>query len=168
VDWDNIKKPAIAAVIGILVGVIIYSLVGIFSYASNTIIYDEFPEEFYCQPSNPEETLTIRVRNNAPLTFPFLNPFYKLRVTIEADNRAFVYFMGLGGKKRNFTDWVLDIGRIESGDYEDTDIYLHVDEGNLTLRVDVYLVFWVDIGATSATYLVEYEGDYRYNLTRIN
>jgi len=166
-DWDKIKKPAIATLITIIVGIIIYSVIGILTYAGNTVIYDKFPEEFYCYPPDHEQILTVRVRNNAPLTFPFLNPFYTLRVTIEADNAAFAYFIGLGGKKRNFTDWYCDIGRIDSGSFDEVDIHLHADEGNLSLKVNVYLSFWVKIGAASATYLIEYAGDHKYNQTRL-
>lgn len=76
----RITRKFILAVVttlaGIIVAVVAYSLIGIYVNTSNVRIYDEFPEEFFCYPTNPEEQLSCNVRNNAPMTLPFINPFY--------------------------------------------------------------------------------------------
>jgi len=162
----TIQKALITAIFSIIIGVIVYSILGVFTYTSNTVIYDKFPEQFNSDPLDHEK-LEFKVRNNAPLTFPLINPFYTLRCSVEAENDAYVYFIGTGNKRRNFTDYFLDIGRINAGDFDETAIYLRPDKGNLTLRLDVYLRFWIDFRATSRVYTIEYLGDNEYNITRI-
>jgi len=157
----------ISALAGIIVAVAAYPIIGIAMYASSVLIYDKFPEEFRGYPPDPEEKLLVRVQNNAPMSLPLINPFYTLHVVVEAENDAFAYFEGLGGKKRNFTEYSIDLGRIDSGDSEESTIILHVDESDLTLRIDVYLWFGFQIKSSSATYSVEYLGDHEYAITKM-
>ena len=83
-------------------------LIGIYVNTSNVRIYDEFPEEVFCYPSNPEEKLSCNIRNNAPMTLPYINPIYGVRIeTVDSERDAFAYFISGGNKKRNFTDWTL-------------------------------------------------------------
>jgi hypothetical protein len=167
-DWGQIKKPALGVLIALIVGASVYTFSGIFTYATNTFIYDAYPERFYCSPPFYEKTLTVRIRNNGSFPFPLFNPSYKLRVTIESDSEAYAYFIGSGGIERNFTDWSLDVGRIVPGDFENAHIRLHPDEGNLSLRVDVYLSVGLDFAVASANYLIDYEGGTQYYIFRID
>jgi hypothetical protein len=166
-DISDFKKPIITAVVTIVVGIIVYSLIGVAMYISGTVIYDGTPTEFSCYPNNPEWELDINVRNNAAATLPFINPFYGVKAKVEGNNDTFAYFMGLGNSPRNFTDYYLDIGKIDSGSERPVAIKLHVAEGNFSLTVDVYLKFLLNMKAASVTYLVEYEGNYDYNITRL-
>lgn len=159
---DKIKKAIIPVVIGLVVGIAGYSVLGVFSYSNNTVIYDEFPEQFFYNPVNPDPEFRLRVHDNSPWSFPFINPFYNLHSSIEAENNAYVYFKGSGNKLRNFTDFSIDLGRIDAGDYKEVTIILHPDEGNLTLKIDVYLDFWGKRKATTRTYSIEYLGNYEY------
>lgn len=163
----EIRNKVIYSVITIVLGIMVYSIIGVLTYCNSTAICDKFPQDFFCDAIKPEQSLTVSIRNNAPLSLPFINPFYSLHTDVEAENEAFVYFIGLGDEKCNFTEWGFDLGRIDAGHYDETTLYLHVDEGNLTLRIDVYLIFIVPIRATSASYFVEYEGNGNYTIARL-
>lgn len=165
--YRSVAKKFIMAAVVVLAGILVYSLIGIYVNTSNIRIYDEFPEEFFCYPPNPEEELSCNIRNNAPMTPPFINPFYGVSIKIvDSENDAFVYFIGIGNKKRNFTDWSLDLGRIDAGDSKKFNFFLHPDEGNVTFRIKVYLSFVFKFEAASATYFVEYHGDHRYTISK--
>jgi hypothetical protein len=165
-DSSTTKKAIITAVVTIIVTVIVYSVIGSLSYLNNTVIYDETPTKFSCNPYNPEWTLNVHVRNKAPLTFPLINPFYSVTANVNGDNNTFAYFTGLGDTPRNFTDWSLDIGRIDAGNEETASIILHVGEGNFSITVNVWLNFMGSWKAASATYFIEYEGNFNYTITR--
>lgn len=163
---SNTKKIVIPVVVA-LVLIAVYSIFGTLMYVNSIVIYDKFPEQFFYNPLNDEEEFELSVHNNSPLTLPFLNPFYSFSGSIEAENNAFGYFIGYGQLKRNFTDYSLDLGRINAGESKQIGIFLHPDEGNLTLKIDIYFDFLVKIKATSKTYSIEYLGNYEYNITRI-
>ena len=164
---ETIKKALIGASIIIVIAVIVYPVLGIITYTNNTVVYDEFPDQFNFNPNSSQQSLGLRIGNNAPMTFPLINPFYILRCSVEAENDAYVSFIAIGNKQTNFTDKHIDVGRINAGDFDDITILLHPDEGNLTLKVDVYLKFWMEVRATSNVYEIEYLGDYNYNITKI-
>ena len=156
---DNIKIKILGATITIAVGIVLYSVIGVYVNVSSVSIHDEFPDHFRIYTPVPEQTLTVRVYNNAPMTLPYMNPFYGLSVTIEAENNAFAYFRGLGNKKHNFTDTSLSLGRIDSGKNEDADIVLHLDEGDLRMTISVHFRFGISIPCTSRTYFIEYQDE---------
>lgn len=166
-DVSNTKKVIIAAVVGIVVPILVYSLVAVFAYASGTVIYDSTPTTFSCYPNNPEWDLDIQVRNNAFATFPFINPVYGVRARVEGNNDTFAYFIGTGNVPRNYTEYHLDVGIIEAGADRPVTIKLHLAEGNFTLTVDAFLKSAFNLNAASVTYLVDYEGNYAYNITRL-
>jgi len=160
-------KATIAAIITILMGFAVHSFLGISIYTNSIVIYDAFPKEFYCPPYNPEVGLHVRIQNNAPHTIPYFNAFYILRVTIEAKNDAYAYFIGLPGRF-NFTEHALDLGEIRPGESREVTIYLHMDNGNLTLRIETYLNFFGHgIPGPIAVYFIEYEGSYKYKIRKL-
>lgn len=158
----------IATLVGIMITLIVYTALGINVNTSAVRIYDEFSNKFFCNPSlDHEERLTCNIKNSASMSLPYINPFYGVTVTIiDSENNAFVYFMGSGNKKRNFTDYYLDLGKIDSGDSNSFSFYLYPNEGNVTFQIEVFLVFVNHrFAAASKAYLVEYHGDYRYTLS---
>jgi len=164
---ETIKKALIGALITLIIVVIVYPLVGIFVITTNTVIYDKFPEQFNLNPNSSQERLELRIRNNAPITLAPINPIYSLQCSIEDENDAYIYFINQAQLKRNFTDYSMNVGLITAGNFYEPTIYLVPDEGNLTLRLDVYLKFFVGFHAASNVYSIEYLGDYNYNITKI-
>jgi len=159
-------RGSIVAIATLIIGFAVYSVLGILIYSNSIAIYDAFPEEFYCAQFNPEVALRVRIQNNAPYTIPYFNPFYILRVTIEAENDAFAYFIGLAGEC-NFTERSLDLGEIRPNESREVIIFLHTDKGNLTLRIETYLNFfgW-GIRGPFTVYFIEYEGNYKYKIIK--
>lgn len=151
----------------IVTTVVVYSLIGVYVNITGARIYDEFPDDFILRDPSSEQELKCRINNNAPLTLPFINPFYIVRITIvDSENNASAYFIGAGDKERNFTDYSSDIGRIDSGNSETLHFFFYPQEGNATFRVEVYLAFGIHILATSKMYSVEYHGNYNYTISK--
>ena len=150
----------------IVTTIVAYSLIGVCVYITGARIYDEFPDNFILGEPSSEQELECRINNNAPLSFPFINPFYAVRIAIvDSENNASAYFVGVGDKKRNFTDYSLDVGMIEPGNSETFRFFFYPKEGNATFRVEVYLSFVTHILATSKMYSVEYHGNYNYTIS---
>jgi hypothetical protein len=72
-DWAKIIAPAI-------IGILIYSGLGIFFLYIGTTIYDDIPENEFTISS--EKTFTMIIQNNAPLSFPFVEPHFVGQVKI--------------------------------------------------------------------------------------
>lgn len=166
--YRRVTNKFIYAAVAVLAGISVYTVIGIYVNNSNVRIYDRFPEEFSCYPSNGEVKLSCQIRNNAPMSLPFINPFYATRIEIvDSESNSFAYFEGVGHKARNFTEYSLDLGRIDSGDYEDFDFFLHPDQSNLTFTAKVFLNFGpLRLESASSVYAVEYQGDYKYIITK--
>jgi len=163
--FRSIGRKFVLVVVGIIATISVYVIIGICVNAQAVVIYDAFPEEFYCYPQNPNEGLSCSIRNNAPISLPFINPFYSLHITIvDSEKGEFAYFIGLGGKEQNFTNSRIDLGKIDPGNFKEIDFFLHTVEGNVTFRIDVYL--YNRIKVASSTYFVEYRGDYKYRITK--
>jgi hypothetical protein len=130
-------------------------------------IYDSFPSEFTLSQSDQEQKLTCSVYNNAPLTLPFINPFYGARVLIEnPENDTFAYFLSLGDKKCNFTQYYLDLGRIDSGSNREFSFFLHLGPHNVTFKVEVQYVFVLPFTVSSTTYFIKYKGNQTYTISK--
>jgi len=164
-----LTKKVILVIVSILTGILFYTAIGIWINIVSVRIYDEFPEWFTIYPPISEIELKCSIYNNAPLTFPYINPFYVVCVTvIEPKNGTFAFFKDIGGKKCNFTDYVIDLGRIDPGDSRRFSFFLHVYEGNITFRVETFLQFIsFKIPAISATYSIAYLGNYNYTISKI-
>jgi hypothetical protein len=160
------KKTLVTLLITIIGGLFVYSAIGILLNVTNTVIYDSTPMRIYHDSTTPDYSLSIQINNNDPLPVPYLNPFYTIAVNVTGDNNAYAYFESLGRQARNFTDWNLDVGKIDSGSSTTQQIMLHIGNGSFSVRVDVYLTFLVQFKARSATYLFEHEGNNYYNVTR--
>lgn len=159
-------KVAITVVV-ILTTIGVYSLIGVLVNITNMRIYDEFPDDFILREINSEQELKCRINNNSPWTLPFINPFYTVAITIvDSENNASAYFIGSGDKKRNFTDYSFDAGRIDSGNSKRVHFFFYPQEGNATFRVEVYLSFGIHILATSKTYSVEHNGNGNYTISK--
>lgn len=112
--------------------------------------------------------LTCSVHNKASHSVPGFNPFYTLRVVVvDAEHNEFAYFMGGGNKRLNFTNYVLDLGRIDSGSKDDVNLWFYFDKGNVTFRIDVSLtVYGFPFSASSRSYSVEYQHHDVYTITK--
>jgi len=156
---ETLRSVVWKAAVVVIVGILIYALVGGFANATNVRIYDEFPNKFTVDSSSPEQILHCSIRNNAPLTLPFINPFYNAQISLsDVENDTFCYFINNANKMCNFTDYTLDLGRIDSGGLRDFDFYLHLGPHNVTFNVIVYYSFFLTFQVSSAKYLVTYTG----------
>lgn len=163
----RIGTKVILTLVGLITVVAVYSVIGIYVNLKGVRIYDEFPEEFILRELDSEQELSCSIKNNAPLSLPFINPFYTSRIVIvDSENNASAYFINAAGKTRNFTDYYLDLGRIDSGGSDELRFFLCPDEGNVTFRVDVRLSFGVRLHAASKTYFVGYDQNYNYTISK--
>jgi hypothetical protein len=156
---SNRKNLFWGAFITILVGLLVYTLLGA---AVNTIsvrIYDQFPSEISVSIYYPVQELSLTIQNDAPLTFPYINAFYDVGITLTgAENDTFCYFMN-GDITRNFTDYSCDMGRINSGSSSNLDFWIHLGLHNVTFDIIVYYSFFLTFQVSSAKYLVAYTGN---------
>jgi hypothetical protein len=160
---DVAKKAAIVA----LVGILLYVIIGITVNAFSTRIYDEFSTEFEANVSDPEQMFECSINNNAPMSLPFINPFYSAQVTLaDSGNDTFCYFFNTASKKCNFTDYSLDLGRIDSGSSRKFDFYLHLGPHNVTFSVRVFYSFFTSFQVSSTEYTVAYEGNQTYSVSK--
>jgi len=166
---ERVRDILIKATIPILIGILIYIIAGILANVSTIRIYDEFPEMFVLGEIQSKQSLTCDIRNNAPLTVPLINPFYLARITVEnPENDTFAYFIGTGGKDCNFTNYSLDLGRIDAGSSREFSFYLCLGYHNATFKVDISYSFWIFSSVvSSSTYFVEYQGNCNYTISRL-
>lgn len=161
----DVKGTVITVVVSFFVALLVYILIGSAVNAWFIRIYDAFPEDFVCYPSDPEKKLDCNINNNAPLTLPYINPFYSVLVVVDSENGSFAYFIGLGDKKCNFTDWQLDLGRIDSGSSKSFSFFLHINDSNMTFRIEVAYTFVIQLVVASKTYLVQSIGNNNYTIS---
>lgn len=149
------------AAVVILIGMLIYAVLGGFANSTNVRIYDEFPSEISISVDNPEQQLGFSIHNNAPMTFPFIDPFYNVGITLTgSENDTFAYFNN--GQVRNFTEYYVDLGKIDSGSSSNIEFWLHLGPHNVTFNIIVYYSFFFTFQVSSVKYLVAYTGNQTY------
>jgi len=153
------RKKSVSIVAGVVISLLIYVFAGIYVSANSVRIHAQFPGHFYSG-----ELLSCEIRNNAPLKFPFVNPFYTFRVVVtpESTNKAYACFEDISGERWNFTERVLDVGRIDSGEYKHVEFYLYPNGGNAYVRLEVYSSFIINSKVSSCWFYVVYQGNGKY------
>jgi hypothetical protein len=156
---ESLKNIFLKAIIPILVAVLVYVLLGTLVNASSIRIYDQFPSEITVSVSNPEQQLSCSIQNNAPMTFPFINAFYDVSITLNgSENDTFCYFKN-GNIVRNSTKYSIDMGKIDSGSSSNLEFWVHLGPHNVTFNIIVYYSFISTFQVSSAKYLVAYTGN---------
>lgn len=163
------KRTAITVLVALMVTGVVYWVAGTLANVEYTAIYDGTPTTFYFSPGqSPTWTFNLQVSNQAPFTLPDLNPFYSVAVSITGSNNTFAYFTGLGNVPRNFTNYSLNLGQINSGNSASVSILLNIGaSANFSMRVDVWVSSVFQFKAATATYFFEYKGNNEYSVTRI-
>jgi hypothetical protein len=87
--------------------------------------------------------VSCEVENEASLAFPFINPFYTVRLVVQAEsaNNAFGCFEGLDGERWNFTDRYVELGPLGPGESRSVGFFLFPDEGSAYVRLELHLSF---------------------------
>ena len=101
-------------------------------------IYDDFPDKGIT--FNEYTPRTIIIRNNAPFTFPFVNPGFMTRVNIinQSGNISCQVETGKGNIDCNRTS--IDLGVISAGNEKNVKIFLSSsDNSNFSIQIDAYL-----------------------------
>jgi hypothetical protein len=156
---ENLKSILWKAFIGIVVVILVYVVLGFVVNATSIRIYDQFPSEISVSTNNPVQQLSFSINNNAPMTLPFIDPFYDVGITMTgAENDTYCYFMN-GNIVRNFTEYSLDLGKIDSGSSSDVEFWIHLGQHNVTFNIIVYYSFFITFQVSSAKYLVAYTGN---------
>ena len=168
---SSLKRIAIETSVAILVGLLIYIILGVGINLTSVAIYSQYsrtPVEFKNFFGSDGYPFNIQINNNAALSLPYINPFYSVTVSIVGDNSSFAYFKGVGDTIRNFTETGMDIGKVDSGSSFTAPIFIHAGGGSFNVTVKVWYYFIFAFQAKSATYSFESDGNNGYGVTQIS
>lgn len=132
------RKPFLLALVGVVLSLMAYVYVAIDVYADSVDIHGISPGRIHSG-----EFASCEVRNEAPLTFPFISPSYTVRMVVQAEsgNNAFGCFEDASGGRWNFTDRYVDLGAIGTGESRSVGFFLYPDGGGAYIRLELYLSF---------------------------
>lgn len=121
------------AIITLVVGIIIYSVLGLAMVISGATIYDRIPETNFTISSNLNSVLILK--NNAPLSFPFVNPLFLGGVKVINSTGNITCKIGM----HNCGEKIIDIGRISAGESEEIGFSITPHKNNFTISLDAYI-----------------------------
>jgi len=131
------RKPVLLALFGVIICLLTYVYVGIDTYARSVEIHGMFPGGFHSG-----ELVSCEIRNEALLTFPFINPSYTLGVTVYPESAdGFACYEDVSGTRWNFTERFVDLGTIDPGESKSVGLYLYPEGSGTYLRFELCLSF---------------------------
>lgn len=131
-DWAKIIAPAI-------IGILIYSGLGIFFLYIGTTIYDDIPENEFTISS--EKTFTMIIQNNAPLSFPFVEPHFVGQVKIINSSRNTTCMTQYIGGNVSCENRSIDLATIPAGESKHIRFTIKPNSGNFTIEMDAFSNF---------------------------
>jgi len=159
---NDIVQKTLISVFGFIVA---YFIFGIY-FNSQINIYPSFPNEFDYTPFDPVEGLSYHVHNQAPLTIPWFNPQYTVKVIISSDNEnVYAQFRTIRGFI-NTTDTFLSLGTINPGDSKEFYLSLNLDEEDINIDIEINLLLLnnIKIQVKNIRTSLEYQGNYRFKV----
>lgn len=121
------------AIITLVVGVIIYSALGLATVIGGATIYERIPEDNFT--ISPSLNSVLIIKNNAPFSFPFVNPLFLGGVrVINSTGNITCEIEGY-----NCGDKIIDVGRISAGESKEIDFSITPDGNNFTISLNAYI-----------------------------
>jgi hypothetical protein len=132
-DWKII-------VTSIIIGIILYSVVGVYFLSMGTTIYDDIPENEFTISSDKKFTMIIQ--NNAPLTFPYVEPLFLGQVKIiNSSKNATCMTQVVGGNIISCESHGIDLATIPTGESKTIEFTIKPNGGNFTIEMDAFSNF---------------------------
>ena len=127
-DWKIIA-------VSIIIGIILYSVAGICFLSMGTTIYDDIPENEFTISS--EKTFTMIIQNNAPLSFPYVEPLFigQVKIINSSGNATCMILQVLGGDMPCESHRI-DLAAIPSGESKDITFTIKPNGENFTIAMD--------------------------------
>lgn len=129
-----------------LIGIIIYIVLGTLFIFIGTTIYNDFPNTNFSFSGVSRYSVTLR--NNAPFTFPFVNPAFSGTIKIlDINGEVSCFVVGNKGKLPCETT-IIDLAYIPAGGDKSFSIYLNPNNNNkFSIQISAYLNFIINIKA---------------------
>jgi len=146
----------------ILIGILIYVGLGsIFVYLGTTI-YDDFPTTNFTFSEYVPHSVILR--NNAPFSFPFVNPAFIGYINIIDGKEQINCFVESGKGKIPCESNSIDLGYIPAGEDKNFKVYITPSNNyNFTIQINSYLNFLIkNIQTKSKSFECTYEGNNLY------
>ena len=134
----------------IFITIIIYVVLGSFFILLGTTIYDDFPTENFTFNENKPRSMILR--NNAPFTFPYVNPAFMGSINItNSTGETNCFVESRKGKSPCGTNSI-DLGYIPTGEDSSIKVTLTPNNNNFTLKMNAYLNYLINIPVKSKTF----------------
>jgi hypothetical protein len=141
--------PFSAAILAIVAGILVYSVLGAYFSSSFVVIYDNI--------SPQDDTLSniiVSVQNKAPLSLPYIVPSYSLAVSVLSNTSDVRCSINTLKGELPCSATALDLGAIGPGQSHDAYFRIQTDQaccaesgiampGNFTLKITVYMNFFL-------------------------
>lgn len=130
-DWETNVKP-------ILYLITIYIVLGVFITSIGTTVYYGISEN---DTFSEYDTHQIQIQNNAPFTFPYVNPTFRLYLKTTNDTECFI---GDAKAERSCEDTPINLGYIPVGDPKSIRVTLISNGDNFSIMTNIdqdYLLF---------------------------
>ena len=117
----RVRKPVLLASVGLVALLLAYVYVGFRTCADSVRMNVISPGWI-----RSGDFVSCEVENEAFSAFPFVNPFYSVRLVVQAEsaNNAFGCFEDLDGERWNFTDRSVELGTLGPGESRSVGFFL--------------------------------------------
>jgi hypothetical protein len=156
------KKKVWEIIISLLLGILVYAVIGTIITALGTNIYNNLPTQNIS--FSEYKSYNMIIKNSAPLSLPFVTPSFSGWINITEKSGNVTCLVDTSRGELPCENNSIDLGAIPAGKDEQMKFWISSNKNNFTIRTEADIMFiFINIKAKSKTMKCIYNGDGLYS-----